>query len=124
MSRSPTNESPAWKRYAASVLLAAATFFPMQPASAVYNANMTGIVTWVATYTEGDFIYFQLSNQPTTHPQCNPTYFVITEDVPQNRRNQLFAQLLTAKETREPINIGYDNAADCAHGYIRVHRVG
>jgi hypothetical protein len=93
-------------------------------AHAAYNANTGGVVTFVATYTDGDYIYFQLNNQPTSHPQCNPGYFVITEDVPVNRRNQAFAQLLAAKQTGEPVNIGYDNAGDCAHGYIRAHRVG
>lgn len=107
-----------------TVALVAAGLTFMQPASAVYNANTSGVVTWVATYIDGDYIYFQLNNQPSSHPGCNPGYFVITEDVSQNRRNQAFAQLLAAKQSGEPINIGFDNTGDCAHGYIRVHRVG
>lgn len=94
------------------------------PSHAVYNANMSGAVTWVSTYMDDDYIFFQLSNQPTSHPGCNPTYFVISESVPENRRNQAFAQLLAARQTGEPINIGYDATSDCARGYIRVHRVG
>jgi len=94
------------------------------PAQAAYNANMQGVIAWVASYMDGDSIYFRLNNQPTSHPGCNPTYFVIPGDVLPNRRNQAFAQLLAAKQTGEPINIGYDDSADCAEGYIRVHRVG
>jgi hypothetical protein len=94
------------------------------PTYAAYNANTSGVVAWVASYTDGDYIYFGLQNQPTSHPQCSPYYFVITADVPENRRNQAFAQLLTSKQTGTAINIGYDATGDCAYGYIRVHRVG
>ena len=93
-------------------------------ANAVYNANMTGVVIAVITYTDGDYIYFQLNNQPSTHPSCNPGYFVITADVPADRRKALLAQLMLAKTTGATTQIGYDNAGDCANGYIRVHRVG
>lgn len=94
------------------------------PAYAVYNSNMTGVVTLVATYTEGDYIYFQLSNQPTSHPGCSPAWFVIPEDITPSRRNHALAQLLAARYSQEPLNIGFDATGDCAHGYIRVHRVG
>jgi hypothetical protein len=107
-----------------AVLAATVLLLLVHPANATYNANMSGRVTWVSTYMDGDYIYFHLDNQPTSHPQCNPSIFVITADVPQNRRNQAFAQLLAAKQTGEPIAIGFDNSGDCADGYIRVHRVG
>jgi hypothetical protein len=91
---------------------------------AVYNANMQGLVDSVSLYTDGDYIYVRLVNQPTSHPTCNPSLFVISQDIPENRRNQMFARLMAAKVAGEQINIGFDNAADCAHGYIRLHRVG
>lgn len=94
------------------------------PSHAVYNANMSGSVAMVATYTDGDYIYFRLANQPTSHTSCEPTYFVIPETVDQSRRNQAFAQLLASKLSGEPVNIGFDSSGDCAHGFIRAHRVG
>jgi hypothetical protein len=93
-------------------------------ASADYNANMVGVVVGVITYAEADQIYFQLNNQPATHPSCNPTLFANSADVTADRRKALLAQLMSAKAMGEAINIGYDNAGNCAHGYIRVHRIG
>lgn len=106
-------------RYVLAVLM-----LVTMPSLAAYNSNISGRVLWVANYMDGDYIYFALDNQPTSHPGCSPTYFVISEDVPQNRRNQALAQLLVARETGNSLNIGYDSSGDCAHGYIRVHRVG
>lgn len=93
-------------------------------AVASYDANMSGQVEMVAVYTDADYLYFRLANQPTAHNGCNPSYFVVMEDVPQNRRNQMYAQLLAAKESGEQMNVGYAANGDCAHGYIRVYRVG
>ena len=92
--------------------------------NASYNANMSGVVSNVMLYTGGDYIYIQLNNQPSSHATCNPSYFVISEEVPAARRQMLLARLLTAHATKESVTIGYDNAGDCVHGYIRVHRVG
>jgi hypothetical protein len=94
------------------------------PASAAYNANMSGVLTFVGAYADGDYIYLALSNQPTSHPGCNPTYFVIDDTVPLERRQMMLARLLTSYAMKEPVNIGYDNVGDCAKGYIRVHRAG
>ena len=92
--------------------------------SAVYNDNMTGTVSQIMTYADGDYIYFTLSNQPTSHQACSPQYFVISEDVPYQRRQMLLSRLLAAYTTKDAINIGFDNSGDCVHGYIRVHRIG
>jgi hypothetical protein len=98
--------------------------FVANPANAVYNSNISGTVGTLFVYAESDDIYLRLVNQPISHPGCNPAYFVITQDVPQNRRNQMLAVILAAKAAERPLEIGYDNAGDCAHGFIRVHRVG
>jgi hypothetical protein len=89
-----------------------------------YNANLSGTVTSVAVYADGDYVLFRLLNQPTTHASCDPEYFVIAETIPQSRRSQMYAQLIAAKYSGEPLIIGYDSSGDCSHGYIRVHRVG
>jgi|JRYD01.1.fsa_nt_gb hypothetical protein len=93
-------------------------------AGAEYNANLSGVVSSVVTYTDSDRIYFRLQNQPSSNGECNATYFAIADGTPQNRRNQAFAQLLASKLANEPVNIGYDNTGDCVHGFIRVYRVG
>jgi hypothetical protein len=99
------------------------TFAFASSSHAVYNANISGSVAHLTVYTDGDYIYLVLHNQPTSHPGCNPSNFVIPDTIPQNRRNQLYAQLVAAKLTGETVSIGYDNTGDCFHGYIRVHAV-
>lgn len=91
---------------------------------AVYNANMRGVLKGVFVYTHGDYIYFHLENQPASHEGCDASYFVIPSEVPSERRQMLLSRLMTAYATKENLNIGYDNKGACAHGYIRVHRVG
>ena len=93
-------------------------------AFADYNANMTGVVTHVLTYTGSDQIYFRLDNQPSSHPACNTDYFAIDSSIPAERRQQVLSRLLMAYATGKPINIGYDSEAGCAHSRIRVWRVG
>lgn len=86
---------------------------------------MRGVIENLAVYTEGDYIYIKLENQPASHPGCNPGFFVIAEDVPESRRQMLLSRLSMAYALKESINIGYDSqAGDCAHGYIRLHRAG
>lgn len=91
---------------------------------AAYNANMTGEITDVLVYTDGDYIHIRLKNQPSTHPSCNPAFFIIPETVPADRRQALLSRALTAYASKENINIGYDALGDCANGYIQVHRIG
>jgi hypothetical protein len=94
------------------------------PAGAVYNANISGVLTTLSAYADGDYIYIQLANQPSSHPSCNPAYFVIEETVPADRRKMMLARLMSAYVTKEAVNIGYDATGSCVHTFIRVHRVG
>jgi hypothetical protein len=91
---------------------------------AEYNANMTGVVKDVLTYTDEDKIFFRLENQPSSHPQCNPDFFSIDASIPADRRQAVLSRLLTALATGEPINIGFDKDGQCSHNRIRTHRVG
>ena len=119
-------KGPVDKRVYRAISIAVVCMLTIMPTgvSGYHNANMQGTLTLLAVYSDGDYIYMQLDNQPTSHPGCSPTYFVIAEDVPANRREAMFARLMTAYVTGEAITIGYDNAGNCAHSYIRVHRVG
>src|SRR5690349_7757729 len=114
---------PGMMKTARALLLTTAVGLSV-PAAAVYTANMIGVVTDVLTYTESDIVLFRLSNQPTTHPACNPQYFSFDQTLPESRRKQLFARLLAAKESGNALNVGYDNSGDCSNTYIRVHRIG
>jgi hypothetical protein len=106
------------------VAAALAVSLTLQPVHAVYNANMTGVVVDVLTYTEGTQIYFRLDNQPASHPACNAVYFSIDQAVPSENRKALLARLLLAMANGNPTNVGFDNSGNCSHGYIRAHRVG
>jgi hypothetical protein len=88
-----------------------------------YNDNIVGEVTHVMTYANG-LVLFRLKNQPTSHPTFNTTYFAIATNVTEAAANRMLSRLLTAHTTKIPVNIGFDNAADCGGGYIRTHRVG
>ena len=90
---------------------------------AYYNANISGVVTQVLTYPESGHILFVLNNQPS-HPTCNSSYFAFGDVGTEAVVNRVYARLLLAHATGEPVNIGFDNAGDCASGYIRAHRVG
>ncbi len=106
------------------VLIVSLTFLIPVSASAAYNSNIRGVLQGVYVYSDGDYIYFRFEQQPTSHPGCNPYYFVIHGSVPENRRNTMLSRLLTAYAMKENVNIGYDAQGDCSNGYIRVHRVG
>lgn len=96
----------------------------VKTASAGYDANITGVVTNVLTYTHADQVYFRIDNQPSTHPKCKVTYFSIDASIPPERRAQVLSRLLTAHASGKPVNIGYDKTGDCSHGWIRAYRVG
>ncbi|NOU50501.1 hypothetical protein HG263_08100 [Pseudoalteromonas sp. JBTF-M23] len=93
-------------------------------ANADYNANITGKVTSIATYTYSGRIYFRLDNQPSSHPACQTDYFAIDESTPDAIRQQVYSRLLVAYSSGKAINIGYDKEGGCAHGRIKVYRVG
>lgn len=96
------------KRLFSAIVLA----FCLSPANAFYNSNLSGVVAHVAAYADGDYIYFTLVNQPTSHPGCSPTFFVITADVPVQRRMLLYVGLMTAFKSGNAINIGYDGIGE------------
>ncbi|MCL1127810.1 hypothetical protein [Shewanella surugensis] len=58
------------------------------------------------------------------HPSCNDSFFAVDGTLPAERRQQILARLLTAFATGKKTNIGFDAKGGCAHGYIRIHRVG
>lgn len=82
------------------------------------------MVIQVLFYSESDEILLRLGNQPTSHPACNPSYFVLSSSIPETRRKAMVAMLFVARVSGESINVGYDNAANCASGYIRVYEIG
>ena len=87
------------------------------------NANDKHDDVDILTYQSG-LILFKLDNQPSTHPECSPTYFAIATDVSDTAVNRMLSRLLTAYTTKSTVNIGFDNESDCGNGYIRAHRVG
>ncbi len=91
---------------------------------ATYNANIKGTLTIVALYTDDDFIYLRTDNMPESHPTCKTNYFVISDDIPLERRQMLLSRLMMAYASKEEVNIGYDKDGNCIHGYMRVHRAG
>lgn len=98
-------------------------FLTTNVSNAGYNDNLVGEVTHVMTYSNG-LILFRLKNQPSSHPTCNETYFAIATNVAETAANRMYTRLITAHTTKQPVNIGFDNAGDCGNGYIRTHRVG
>ncbi len=105
------------------VLVFIASFLVINVSVAGYNNNIVGEVSEVLVYTNGQ-VTFRLANQPTSHPGCNPAYFAIDNTLSEAAISRLMSRLLSAHATKVPINIGYDDAGDCANTYIRVHRVG
>ena len=96
----------------------------MGPAVATENAYISGKIEAIIAYTYQDTVLIRLVNQPTSHPACAATHFAISASTTEARRNRVLSRLLTAFGTGETVIIGYDNAGNCADGYIRIERVG
>jgi hypothetical protein len=94
------------------------------PAQATENAYISGKIAAILTYTYQDTVLIRLVNQPTSHPGCAATHFAIAASTSEARRNRVLSRLITAFGTGETVVIGYDNAGNCADGYIRLERVG
>ncbi len=95
------------------------------PVFAGYDANITGKVTQVLTYTTHDSILIRLDNQPATHPVCKTDFFELDESIPAERRGIIMSRLLLARANGETLNIGFDKSGGCGkQGRIRVYRVG
>ena len=90
---------------------------------AVYNSDISGVVTEVVV-TKDVYIYFKLSNQPTTHPNCNPEYFTISSSTTDERRRLLLSRIMLSKASGQPMSVGYDGTDSCSGGYLKIYRVG
>ncbi len=107
------------------LIVAALGLSIMSTASANYNTNLTGAVTFLSTY-EGGIVLFELSNQPSSNGTCNATQFEID---PANNTDaalaRMYARLLLAYSMQQPVNVGYDNVGSCGtDGYIHVYEIG
>jgi hypothetical protein len=113
------------RKHWAALFVAAFGLSIMSTAGAGYNANLTGTVTYLSQY-EGGIFMFELGNQPASNGICNATQFEID---PANNTDavmaRMYARLVAAYYTQQPIGIGYDNSGSCGtNGYIHVYVVG
>ncbi len=109
------------------VLMLSATSGYVAIASAGYNANWSGTVTGVSAYTYNDQILFSLNSMPNEPAgTCNSTAFMISAaDSDAESRSRIYATLMSAYLTGQPVSVGYDNTgASCSGGYITAFRVG
>ncbi len=94
-------------------------------AHAGYDANFTGKVTQVITYSYSTLILIKVTGQPTKHAVCtNADFLAIANDVSAESRQLIMSRLMLAYATGEVVNIGYDKTGGCVDGRIRVYRVG
>jgi len=90
-----------------------------------YDANFSGNITSVLTYTGSTQILIRVEGQPTSHPTCSRLdYLSIARDISAESRSLVMSRILSAYATGEKVNIGYDKTSDCVDSRIRVHRVG
>jgi hypothetical protein len=100
-------------------------------ADATYNTNLTGTIVSFATYDNGEILVV-LSNQPSSNGSSSAAFFeldppgiagsTVANDAAFGR---MTARLALAYAAGQSVNLGYDNASNCAAGgYIRVYRVG
>ncbi len=100
-------------------------------ADATYNANLTGTIVSLATYDNGEILVI-LSNQPSSNGSCSATFFELDPPaingstvVNDAAFDRMYARLAQAYAADQSVNLGFDNAGNCAAGgYIRVYRVG
>ena len=110
------------KRLGAAIVALTLLVVPMA-AHAYYNANIQGKIDAIRVYDTGA-VLLHLDVQPSTHPMCNPGYFAVDAALDASIRAELLSRALVAKSSGETINIGYDNQANCANGWIRIHEIG
>jgi hypothetical protein len=90
-----------------------------------YDANFSGKITNVLTYTGSTQVLIRVEGQPTSHPTCTRLdYLAIAPDISAESRNLVMSRILSAYVTGEKVNIGYDKTGGCVSSRIRVHRVG
>lgn len=90
-----------------------------------YNANFSGKITQVLTYTASAQILIRVEGQPSTHPQCTQLDFLaIDAATPDNVRQIVLSRIMMAYASGETVNIGYDKEGGCVGGRIKVYRVG
>lgn len=109
-------------KYMAALILAATAAGPVSAQNS-YNANISGRVVEVLTYTEDATVLFTIDPMPTS-PQCGDRYFRISRNLPLEMRQQVFSRLMAAYMNREVVNIGYDNQTCSPEGSFKVFRVG
>jgi tRNA A37 threonylcarbamoyltransferase TsaD len=94
-------------------------------ASANYDANFTGTITQVLTYTHSDEILITVSGQPTSHPICTSfDHMAIDTAIPSERRQVVLSRILLAYASGTPVNIGYDSKDECIGSRVKIYRVG
>jgi hypothetical protein len=129
--RQPSRQSVLTINRGLAVILGGLALFLGSTADATYNANLTGTVVSFATYDNGEILVI-LGNQPSSNGACSATFFELDPPevggstvVNDAAFDRMTARLAMAYAAGEPVNLGYDNAGNCAAGgYIRVYRVG
>jgi hypothetical protein len=89
-----------------------------------YDADATGVITELLAYDSSGYFFIKLSNQPASHPACDPAYFAVDAAGTSEARAQLYARALLAYATQTPVTIGYDSQGNCAVARIRIYRIG
>lgn len=107
------------KSLVASVI---ALLVSMPAAYATYNANLSGTVNAVLTYTSGTLL-FSLSNQPTSNGSCN-SIASDKEHQPGARQYHFYFTQLCGQETpHAAIHGAIGSASRCLQSCVRCHGV-
>lgn len=90
-----------------------------------YDANFSGKITHVLTYTHSDELLIRVEGQPTSHPICKSFDFMAIDiSIPAERRQVVLSRIMLAYSLGEKVNIGYDSKDECIGSRIKVYRVG
>lgn len=94
--------------------------------NAGYNSNFLTQLEGVYVYSDMNHIYIKTSTPAplSANSTCSNKYIVVDGEISSDRRNAILSRLLLAYASKETINIGYDNAANCVGSYVRLYRAG
>lgn len=96
--------------------------------SANYNANFSGKITHVLTYTSSSTILLRIESMPGSDSESTCSqfdYMQLDPNISEENKQYVFARILTAYASGEVVNIGYDKIGSCTStGRMTIYRVG
>jgi hypothetical protein len=95
----------------------------LSPLHADNDVTISGEIKALYAYEGSTAIYFQLNNQPESHPECDASKFVINTNLTEPIKADMTTKIFNAYNSKSPLTIGYDGQGNCTEGYISANKI-